>query len=338
VVVNTAAFTELIGPDGVEMIEQPDPRAGENQAVIDVEACSINRHDLWILQGDSAMVSGDELPFVSGLDVAGTVSHVGRGASISEGDRVLLCPNQTCGSCSFCREGPENLCSSFSLYHGGLASQAVVDADRLIALPDSVDTTEAAALPTAYLTAWHMIRKAAVSAGDLVLVPGATGGVGVASIQLLDVLGARSIGTSTSTTKLSAIEALGCDHIIKAATPSEMIDAIRDVGTPDAALNHLAGEYASVALQTMRRGGTQVVCGRTAGEKLSFDAAPFFLNHQTVVGSTMGTQPELKRLVEFVDRNELAPVVERTYPLSETAQAFRDMADREMVGKLVVTA
>jgi NADPH2:quinone reductase len=332
-----AAFTKLIGPDGVELIDRPDPTASESQAVVDVEACSINRHDLWILQGDSAMVSGDELPFVSGLDVAGTVSDVGPGASVSEGDRVLLCPNETCGSCSFCREGPENLCSSFSLYHGGLASKAVVDADRLITLPDGVDMIEAAALPTAYLTAWHMIRKAAVSAGDLVFVPGATGGVGVACIQLLDLVGARSIGTSTSTDKLSSIKALGCDHTIKSATPNDMVAAIRDVGTPDAALNHLAGEYASVASQTMRRGGTQVVCGRTAGEKLSIDAAPFFLQHQTVVGSTMGTQPELERLVAFVDRDELSPVVEKTYALSETAQAFRDMTDREMVGKLVVT-
>ena len=130
-----AAFAELTGPDGVELLERPDPTPGEGEAVVEVEACSINRHDLWILQGDSAMVSGDALPFVSGLDVAGTVREAGPAASVSEGDRVLLGPNETCGTCEFCREGPENRCASFSLYHGGLAEQALVDADRLITLP-----------------------------------------------------------------------------------------------------------------------------------------------------------------------------------------------------------
>jgi NADPH2:quinone reductase len=332
-----AAFAELTGPDGVELLERPDPTPGEGEAVVDVAACSINRHDLWILQGDSAMVSGDALPFVSGLDVAGTVREAGPDAAVSEGDRVLLCPNQTCGTCEFCREGPENRCAEFSLYHGGLAERALVDADRLVSLPESVGFTEAAALPTAYLTAWHMMGRADVTAGDLVFVPGATGGVGVACVQLLDLVGARSIGTSTSAEKLAAIEELGCEHTVETAAPDEMVAAVKDVGRPDATLNHLAGEYGQVAMAAMGRGGVQVVCGRTAGPELTIQAAPFFLGHQSVHGSTMGTQPELERLVGFVDDGDLSPVVERTYPLAETDAAFRDMVDREMVGKLVVT-
>jgi len=332
-----AAFADLVGPNGVELQDRPDPTPGDGEVVVDVEACSINRHDLWILQGDSAMVSGDELPFVSGLDVAGVVREAGPGASVSEGDRVLLCPNETCGTCQFCREGPENRCSSFSLYHGGLAEQALVDADRLVSLPDSVGFTEAAALPTAYLTAWHMMRRADVTAGDLVFVPGATGGVGVAAVQLLSLVGARSVGTSTSAEKLAAIAALGCDHTVHTADPEEMTGAVKAVGRPDATLNHLAGEYAQVAMEVMGRTGVQVICGRTAGPDFTVETAPFFLGHQSVHGPTMGTQPELERLVEFVAEGALEPVVDRTYPLAETGEAFRDMVERDMVGKLVVT-
>jgi NADPH2:quinone reductase len=332
-----AAFAKLTGPDGVAVQERPDPEPGEGEAVVDVSACSINRHDLWILQGESAMVTDGATPFVSGLDVAGVVREAGPGASVSEGDRVVLCPNQTCGTCEFCREGPENLCQSFMLYHGGLAEQALVEADRLVALPDEVDPVTASTLPTAYLTAWHMIRKADVSAGDLVLVPGATGGVGVACVQLLDLVGARSIGTSSSETKLEATADLGCDHPVLAESPEEVESAVRGIGTTDAVLNSLSGEYATVGLKTMKRGGTQVVCGATADPELRFRSAPFFLQQQSVVGSTMGTQPELARLVEFVAEGSLDPVVERTYPLAETGAAFRDMAERGMVGKLVVT-
>jgi len=331
-----AAFTELVGPDGVELIEQDDPTPGDGEAVVDVRACSINRHDLWILQGDSAMVSEGATPFVSGLDVAGVVTEAGADASVDAGDRVLLCPNQTCGTCEYCREGPENLCQSFMLFHGGLAEQASVDADRLIALPEGVGFAAAAALPTSYLTAWHMLRKAEASAGDLLFVPGAAGGVGVALVQLAAVMGATTIGTSTSAEKLSRLESLGCDHTIQSADVDEIESAVWSIGQVDATLNHLAGEYTKLGLKVLKRGGKQVICGRTAGPNCEFGAAPFFLNQQEVIGSTMGTQPELETLVDLVADGAFEPVVSETYPLAETGQAFADMEDREAFGKLVV--
>ena len=331
-----AAFTKLVGPDGVEIIERDDPTPGEGEAVVDVRACSINHHDLWILEGDSAMVGEDVLPFVSGLDVAGVVDEAGPGTDVEPGDRVVLCPNETCGTCRYCREGPENLCERFSLYHGGLAELATVEAPRLIPLPGSVSFAEAAALPTAYLTAWHMMRKADVGAGDLVFVPGATGGVGVACVQLAGVVGAESVGTSTSAEKLDRLADLGCDHRIETADPEEMVEAVGEIGEADAVLNHLAGEYVEVGLEAMRRGGTQVVCGRTAGRKSEFGAAPFFLGHQEIVGSTMGTQPELETLVSLVADDELDPVVGGTFSLEGTDEAFREMAERSVFGKLVV--
>jgi NADPH2:quinone reductase len=331
-----AAFTELVGPDGVDIVERDDPTPGEGEAVVDVRACSINHHDLWILEGDSAMVSEDVLPFVSGLDVAGVVREAGPGTDVEAGDRVVLCPNETCGTCRYCREGPENLCESFSLYHGGLAELATVEAARLIDLPESVSFADASALPTAYLTAWHMMRKAEVGAGDLVFVPGATGGVGVACIQLCDVVGAKTVGTSTSAEKLDRLADLGCDHRVETADPEEMVEAVREIGEVDATLNHLAGEYVEVGLKVLRRAGTQVICGRTAGRTSEFGAAPFFLDHQEILGSTMGTQPELERLVSLIADGELDPVVGGTYPLSGTGEAFREMAERGVFGKLVV--
>jgi len=331
-----AAFTELVGPDGVDIVERDDPTPGESEAVVDVRTCSINHHDLWILEGDSAMVSEDVLPFVSGLDVAGVVHEAGPGAEVEAGDRVVLCPNETCGTCRYCREGPENRCESFSLYHGGLAELATVEAARLVDLPESVSFAEAAALPTAYLTAWHMMGKAGVGAGDLVFVPGATGGVGVACVQLADVVGAKTVGTSTSAAKLDRLADLGCDHRAETADPDEMVDAVRSVGEVDAVLNHLAGEYVEVGLKVLRRGGKQVVCGRTAGGRSEFGVAPFFLGHREIVGSTMGTQPELETLVSLVADGEFDPVVGGTYPLAETDEAFREMAERTVFGKLVV--
>jgi NADPH:quinone reductase-like Zn-dependent oxidoreductase len=330
-----AAFRELVGPpDGVDLIELDDPEPGPDEAVIDVRACSLNRHDLWILQGDSAMIAGEDLPFVSGLDPAGVVAAAGPDAAVDEGDRVLLCPNETCGTCDRCREGPENTCESFSLYHGGLAERALVDADRLIPLPDDLGFAAASALPTAYLTAWHMLRKADVTAGDRVFVPGATGGVGLAGVQLARVLGAESVGTTTSETKADRLREYA-DEVVVGSDAETLVPGAGE-STADAALNHLSGEFTNVCGRVLRTGGTQVVCGRTAGATLDQLSAPFFLSHQSILGSTMGTQPELERLVELAGAGAFAPVVDRTYPLAETGAAFADMQSREAFGKLLV--
>lgn len=331
-----AAFTDFGDGDDVEVQERPDPEPGPEEAVIDVEACSLNRHDLWILQGDSAMVTDGALPFVSGLDAAGVVREAGDRAAVSEGDRVVLCPNQTCGTCEFCRDGPETHCKQFMLYHGALAEQALVDSSRLIQLPDSVGFREAAALPTAYLTAWRMLKVGDVGPTDLVYIPGATGGVGVAAVQLADVLGTETIGTSTSKRKLARLEEFGCEYTVQSADPDELVHEVRGIGDPDVVINHLGGEFTQAGLEVMKRAGTMVICGRTAGGGSSFKVAPFFLQHQEIVGSTMGTQPELETLVELLGEEAFDPPVGDTYTLEETGVAFDDMIERDAFGKLVV--
>ncbi|WP_455449429.1 alcohol dehydrogenase catalytic domain-containing protein [Natrinema thermotolerans] len=332
-----AAFTELSGPEGVRTIERDEPEPGPGEATVDVAACAINRHDLWILEGDSAMVDADDLPFVTGLDVAGVVSEVGDGVrGVEPGDRVVLCPNETCGECRFCREGPENTCERFSLYHGGLAETACVEGDRLIPLPDGVDAATAAAIPTAYMTAFHMLRRAEVGPGDLVFVPGATGGVGVAAVQLSAVFGAETIGTSTSASKLERVHELGLDHGVESADVDEIRTAVERIGEPDAVINHLGGEFTRLGQSVMRRGGTMAICGRTAGGESTIDIASLFLGHKRIVGSTMGTQDDLRRLVELTADGDLEPEIDETYALEDTDDAFAAMQNRESVGKIVV--
>lgn len=190
------------------------------------------------------MVSTDDPPFVSGIDVAGTVETVGEAVTgVDPGDRVVLCPNETCGSCRYCREGPENLCENYSLLHGGLAEKARVQVDRLVALPDNVGMAETAAVPTAYMTALHMLRRIDAGPSELVFIPGVTGGVGVAGVQLASVIGADSVGTSSSRAKLDRVESLGLDYAIESTDPDEIRNEVGDIGVADGVLNHLGGEY-----------------------------------------------------------------------------------------------
>lgn len=332
-----AAFTGFGGPENVEVIEQDYPEPGAGEAVLDVKAAALNYHDVFVLEGDSAFVGDDALPFVSGVDVAGVVRDVGENASVEEGDRVVLCAHQTCGECQFCREGPENLCKQFSLYHGGFAEQALVGADRLVDLPESVSFEEAAALPVSYVTAYHMLRRANLEAGDTVFVPGSTGGVGVATVQLAEIMGCETIGTSTSEEKLSRVEDLGLDHGILSGDIDEIREEVNEIGRPDAVINHLGGPFTELGQNVLRRGGTMVICGRTTGNTPDLALDDLFLQHKHVVGSTMGTQVDLERLVGFAANGKLNPIVGDTYALEETGDAFADMLDRDAFGKLVVT-
>jgi NADPH2:quinone reductase len=199
-----------------------------------------------------------------------------------------------------------------------------------------VDLGHAAALPTASMTAYHMMRRADVGAGDLVLVPGATGGVGVAAIQLLDAVGARSVGTSTSERKLAELEARGVDHTIHSADVDEIADEMRAIHTADAMLNHLVGAYTQLGLETVKCGGTVAICGRTADGRSTIDLQQFFLGPQEVVGSTMGTQGDLEAIVSLVADGAFEPAVGEEYTLGETARALHDMQDRNAFGQQLI--
>lgn len=331
-----AAQVGFGGADAVEVRELDPPEPGSDEALVNVAAASLNRHDLWLLEQPSRVVGEDDLPFVPGLDLAGTVTEAPSDAAVSAGDRVVLCPNQACGRCSFCREGPENFCERFSLFHGAFAERVAVPADRLVPIPEGVSLGHAAALPTAYMTAYHMLRRGNVEPGDLVLVPGATGGVGVAAVQLLAAMGARSVGTSTSPAKLSRLEGLGVDHVVQSADIDEIAATMREIGRADAVLNHLGADYTQLGVDAVKRGGNVVVCGRTAGPESTIDLDRLYLAQKSVVGSTMGTQNDLETIVRLVADGHFEPAIGGEYPLSATGQAFADMEDREAFGKLVI--
>jgi NADPH:quinone reductase-like Zn-dependent oxidoreductase len=331
-----ATFAELTGPEGIDYRTIPDPEPGPGEAVVDVAAASLNRHDLFVLRGESAATDAADLPFVSGLDLAGTVAAVGPGVDgVTVGDRVMLCPNRTCGTCRFCRDGPENLCEGFGLYHGAFAEQARVDADRLLALPAGVDMSTAATLPTAYTTAWHMLRRTEVTAGDRVFVPGATGNVGVAACQLLDALGAESIGSSGDPEKRERLAGVA-DHAIEGRDPDVLRDAVTAIGPADAVLNHLGGEYVQLGFDVLRPGGRMAVCGKTAGARADIDVEDLYWDQYHLIGSTMGTQHDLARVLSLVADGAVTPVVDTTYDLSEAATAFRRLADSDAFGALVL--
>lgn len=331
-----AAITNFETDEYVESIELPDPEPEHGEAVVAVESASLNHHDLWLAKGAGSLTN-ENLPFVPGVDLAGVVDSVGPGVTqVERGDRVVLTPNVTCGTCSFCRDGPENRCREYEIYHGAFAEKARADASRLVPLPEAVSTRVASTLPVAYMTVMHMLRRAEVTPGDLVFVPGATGGVGIAALHLVDVFGATAIGTTSSSDKLDRLEDVGVDYAIHARNPEEAREAVSAIGPVDVTLNHLGGPYIDVGMDVLRRDGRMVVVGRTAGDVGEIDVPDTYRGHKQLIGSTMGTQPELETVVSLVAHGAFEPIVDEEFPLSEANAAFEAMNDRDVFGKLQI--
>lgn len=331
-----AVFTAFEGPDAIDVGERPTPSPGDGEARIRVGAAGVNRHDLKILTAGVGIGASDP-PFVSGVDVAGVVDAVGPGVDdVAEGDRVVRCPVESCGRCRHCREGPEHRCEQFSVAHGGFAEYVCAPADRLLALPERTAIEAAATLPVAYTTAYRMMQRADVTPGDRVFVPGAAGSVGVAAVALLSAVGARSVATSSSAEKCERLADAGADEVVRSDDPDEIREAVAETGEVDAVLDHLGGPFTQVGLDVLRRGGSLAVCGQTAGERPTIHLPDLYLAHHTVAGSTMGTQGDLETVVSLADEGRLDPPVGATYPLEETADAFRDLAARRSFGSLVV--
>jgi NADPH:quinone reductase-like Zn-dependent oxidoreductase len=203
-------------------------------------------------------------------------------------------------------------------------------------VPDALSTVEAASLPTTGMTAWQMIRRTEVESGDAVLVPGATGGIGVTAVQLLEAKGIDAVATSRSETKLKRLADLGATKTLVVESATDLSDALAGVETPAAALVHLGGDWVTESLDRVGRGGTVVVCGQTAGGPATVDIAGMYLGHKHVIGSSMGTQRDLKRVVKLAGDGRIEPPIAREYGFDEAREAFEALTDADLVGKIVL--
>lgn len=294
---------------GLEVGERPEPDPPPGWEVIEVRAASVNRHDLWSLQGPP--LAADRLPMILGTDAAGTGG---------DGRRLVAYPviGPYPGRWHLLSEGPP----------GTLAERVAVPAENLVEIPPELTFEEAACLPTAYLTAFRMLfTRGGVGPGDRVLVQGATGGVATAAIILAGGVGAEVYATSRSERGRGLARSLGAVPCQPGERLPQRVDvAIETVGAPT-----LAHSVAAV-----RNEGRVVVAGATGGSRLEIDLERLFLRQISVVGSSMGTRQELQALIDFLIAANLRPAIGRVFELGEAEEAFRAVAEDQPCGKVVV--
>ena len=322
------------GLDNLDVVTHyPVPLATEGHVVIRVGASSFNYHDVFTVRGMPGIKV--PLPVIIGLDMAGEVVEAGRDVrGWRPGDRVLVNPvNRQKGLMG-------------EMLDGGMAEYCRVATDQLLRMPDTVTFEEAASLPVAYGTAHRMlITHNTIKPGDKVVILGASGGVGTGCVILCKMLGAEVIACASSATKLQRLKELGADHVLNYQEVDFSQWVSETYGKPqrrsyaggvDVVINFTGGDTWRPSLRCVKRGGSILVCGATAGYDPPEDLRYVWSFELKIMGSNSFYDEDLTALMEMIAHGTFKPVIDRVLPLAQAREGLRLIQDREVIGKVVI--
>jgi NADPH:quinone reductase len=313
------------GPGEVRVVDLPEPEAGPGEVLVEVHSVGVSFPDLLLSQGRYQM--RPEPPFTLGVDVAGTVVTTGatdEGTALPPGTRVAgVVP------------------------YGGAAERAVVPAGSVFALPEHTSYDEGAALPMNYLTAlFALAERGQVREGETVLVHGAAGGVGTATVQVAKALGARTIAVTSTEEKAAFAREAGADEAVLLDGFREEVGALTGGRGVDVVLDVVGGEAFTDSLRCLAEQGRLLVVGFAAGQGIpEVKVNRLLLNNVDVRGVGWGAyamvRPGYMRqqwdaLLPMIESGVVKPPIGATYELDQMGQALLDMDQRRTLGKSVV--
>ncbi len=339
-----AAIFREHGPiEHLEYADIPAPTPAPNEVLVRVRAVALNHLDLFVREGIPGISL--EFPHIGGSDIAGEIEAVGVAVEgWREGERVVINPSLSCGSCEFCMAGEENLCGRYRIIgehvRGGAAEYIVVPSANLFRIPDDYPFDQAAAAPLVYMTAWRsLITQGQLRAGQSVLILGAGGGVASAAIQIARFAGAKVYAASRDEAKRQQALKLGADEVLD--TNEDFSKALwkrTNKRGVDVVLENIGAATWERALRSVVKGGRVVVYGATSGPIVQVDLRQLFWKQYTIIGATMANRREFNTVMRLVfwDRR-LHPVVDRVLPLAQIREAHRALENGEQFGKIVLT-
>ncbi len=316
--------TRLGGPDDLVLADLPVPAAGPGEALVDIKAVGLNFYDTLIIAGKYQ--TKPQLPFSPGGEFAGVVERVGAGvADFAPGDRVL-------GYTSF----------------GAARQYAAVPVEKLARLPADLDFDRAAGLTITYGTSYHALKdRAGLAPGETLAVLGASGGVGLAAIELGKQMGARVIACASSDDKLAFARAHGADAVVNYAG-EDLKDALVRLGGQrgiDVIYDPVGGPYSEAAVRAIAWQGRFLVVGFASGEIPRLPLNLTLLKGCDILGVNWGAfvrqDPQahragLDQLARWCAERKLSCHIHAVYPLAEIAQALKAIIERKAMGKVIL--
>lgn len=320
-----AVLCKVYGPPESLVIAEIEPlKPGPGQVVISVKACGINFPDTLIIEGKYQFKP--EMPFSPGGEVAGVVKEVGAGVEgVRAGDRVI----------------------AFTGW-GGFAEEVLVEAGKLIPMPEQMDFVTASAFVMVYGTSHYALKdRARLQPGETLLVLGAAGGVGLAAVELGKAMGAHVIAAASSDEKLAVCRQHGADECINYSSEDlkERIKSLSKGRGVDVIYDPVGGNYSEAALRGMAWEGRYLVIGFAAGEIPRIPLNLTLLKGCSIMGVFWGSfttrdpqrnQEHLHELMTWFLEGKLQPHIAATYPLERAADALNDMRERKIMGKAVL--
>lgn len=338
------------GYDKLVYRDVPTPVPGTGEVLVRVLAAGINNTEINTRLGwysasvtestaDTAMIAAGTarpdggwnattpFPLIQGTDCCGIVVACGPGGDAGLiGRRVLVRPCVRPNGFG----SPENIWMA-SDFDGAFAQFVRVPAREVFAVACDWSDAELATIPCAYGTAENMLHRAGLSAGEHVLITGASGGVGSAALQLAKRRGAR-VTAVTSASKADALRAIGADEVL-----DRDADPVAQIGTSmDVVVDNVAGPMFGSVLRTLKRGGRYVSSGAIAGPLVTLDMRDFYLRDLTLIGCTGWDEPVFPNLVSYIERGEIRPLLAGVFPLAEIATAQSVFLEKKHVGNFVL--
>lgn len=335
-------FTQFGGPEVLAYGDAPEPTIAPDEALVRVRACGINHLDLWVRAGLKGL--DPQMPHILGNDVVGEIVAVGETAKhLSVGQKTLVLPTLSCGTCPACMNGDDHICRSYDVLgrrrNGGYAEYVSVPAVNCLPYPERLTWEQAAAAPLVFLTAWHMlVGRANLRPGEDVLVMGAGSGVGSAAIQIARLLGARVIATAGTPDKCARARALGAHDAIDHSS-EDIAKRVRELTGKKGAevvAEHVGGAVFEAGVASLARNGRLVTCGATIGGKVTLDVNVLFGKHVSLMGSWMGRRSEMLAALQHLASGALLPVVDSVLPLADARAAHERIEARAHFGKVVL--
>ena len=296
---------------------------------IKVVASALNHMDLWVTRG----LPRPPLPHVPGCDVAGIVDAVGADVThVQPGDEVVVNPGVSPLGDIVALGNDSPMGDGFMIYGehcwGGHATFAVAPGRNVVARPASRSWEECAAYPLAYLTAYRMLRRARLQAGDTVLVVGIGSGVSCAALALAQHMGATVIATSRSASKRDEALAMGATAVYDSAEPKWPVQA-------DVVIESVGPATWEQSVRALKAGGRLVVCGGTSGPKVELNLPRLFFKQIEIIGSTMGSYEEFAAVTRLIDQG-VAVRIDQVVELRQYDQALARLEQGDQLGKIVL--
>jgi NADPH:quinone reductase len=313
------------GPaENLSIEEVDDPVAGNNEAVVEVYAASLNFPDGLQIQGKYQFQP--PMPFTPGSEVGGVIRSVGPGLEGFEvGDRVMATPGI-----------------------GGLAEQVIVKAEGLRKIPDSMDFKTAASFTMVYTTSYYALKQRAnLQSGETLLVLGASGGVGLAAVELGKLMGAKVIAAASSDEKLEFVNALQPDELLNYGDGElkEKVKALTDDKGADVIYDPVGGDLFDQSCRCINWNGRLLVIGFTSGRIPEYKANLALLKGSSMVGVFLGRfrkeEPEeyernFAELLDVYDQGRLKPIITESFPMNDYVDAFNVFTERRVMGKVTL--